>query len=132
MKRLLVMILAGLGLWAVLLGPGWLLFGEVIFPQSAAALAITLISAVATMAWVNAVGRQAPEVQLLAFLGGTGIRMGLGLGLGAWLSFQYPDTFTLVFWGWVLIFYLFLLTLEVTSLVRAQGRLPGNESKSSS
>ena len=132
MKSVLLLTGFGLGMWAVLLGPGWLLWGDVALVQSGVALALTLPPAVATLIWAHAAWKNSPDLQLLAVLGGSGVRMAVALGLGAWLYFQYPQTFTVVFWGWLLAFYLSLLAVEITILVRAQNKTPGNESNASS
>jgi hypothetical protein len=55
---------------------------------------------------------------LLAGLGGSGIRMAIVLGIGFLLFQQMPDRFPLAFLYWLLIFYLSVLALEVTLLVR--------------
>jgi hypothetical protein len=129
MKRVLLLVAVGVGLWLVLLGPAWWWYGEPALLHSGVALALSLVPAVATMLW--ATGNNAPERQLLAALGGSVVRMGVALGVGAFLFFEYPQTFSAAFLGWVLVFYLVLLALEVTLLLRPAGPPPSDHTRSS-
>lgn len=126
MRRVLLLASGGVGVWLVLLAPVWWWLGENAVLQSSVALAICLIPALATMLWANHVGQHAPDMQLLAALGGSGIRLGATLGVGTILYFQYPETFTAAFWGWVGLFYLVLLGLEVFLILRAGNRVSGD------
>lgn len=122
MKRVLLLAAGGLGLWLVLLVPAWRL-GENAVLQSSVALAICLVPALATMLWANRLWKQAPDMQLLAALGGSGIRIGATLGVGAFLYFRYPETFTAAFWGWVVLYYLVVLGLEIFLIIRPNDRV---------
>lgn len=106
-------------LWGILLYPGWLWQGPDAFPQSAAALGLCLIPAVGTFLWASRAFRGSPESQMAAMLGGSGIRMFLVLGLGFGFTQWWPETFPTEFWGWILVFYLFILGLEIRLLIRA-------------
>jgi hypothetical protein len=83
-----------------------------------------LAPALATMVWATSAWRHAPDMQLLAALGGSGVRLGATLGVGAFLYFKYPETFTTAFWGWVILYYLVLLGLEIFLIVRSAKGLP--------
>jgi len=117
MKNLLILTGLPLLLWAVLLYPGWLLFGDPVVLHSGVALALCLLPALATMAFAQRRGLT-PEGRMLAGLGSSGVRMGIALGIGFLLFRQMPDRFPLPFLYWLLIFYLTILGLEVGLLVR--------------
>ena len=131
MRRLLVFAGVGVGLWLVLLAPAWWWYGDLAFLQSGVALALSLVPAVATLIWANYAAKNSAESQLLAALGGSGVRMGIVLGVGAFLYFQYPETFSAAFLGWLLVFYLVFLALEITLVLRP-GKTPATpETKAS-
>jgi hypothetical protein len=106
-------------------GPG----REVALSFSAVAALLCLIPAVATLAWSAWGQRKAPEHQIYAALGGSGIRMFFVLGAGMLLTnlayFQQPG-----FWMWVLAFYLFTLLLEVVLVLRGLPAPGGPQARS--
>jgi len=118
MKRLGLLITGSLVLWAVLLCPAWLLWQERALLHSAVALGLCLIPALGTMAWVVAAKQRSAEAQLLAVLGGTGVRLALVAGVGVSLYKLQGEYFTEVFLAWLLIFYLAILALEVILVVK--------------
>src|SRR5438309_589208 len=91
-------------LWAALLYPAWLFLGDEVWLPSLSALVICLIPALATMVWMLK-SANAPEKQLVAVLGSSGIRMGVALGCGLLLYKTFPLTFTDSFWFWIAVFY---------------------------
>lgn len=111
-------------MWAILIYPGWLLFGDLVWIHSTVALVICLIPAVATMTWALKTGA-APEQQLVAILGGTGIRMAVALGTGLLLWKTMPEIFTDNFWFWVAAFYMFILALETSLFVLSKNHSGG-------
>jgi hypothetical protein len=117
MRRLGILVVGSLLLWLAILFPAYQLGGDEAIFLSAVALSLCLIPAVATMAWALRAGTS-PESQLLMILGGTGVRMGIVLGGGLLLTRLYPDNFPAAFWIWLVVFYLFILGLEMTLLVR--------------
>lgn len=117
MRRLGILVIGSLLLWVALVIPGRLLGGDEAVFLSSVALALCLIPAVATMAWALRAGTS-PEAQLLMILGGTGVRMGIVLGGGLLLTQLLPEQFPSVFWIWLVVFYLFILGLEMTLIVR--------------
>src|SRR5262245_16517078 len=125
MKRVVLLVAGGLGLWLLLLGPAWWWLGDHAVLQSSVALAICLIPAMATMVWATRAWKHAPDMQLLAALGGSGVRLGATLGVGAFLYFKYPELFTAAFWGWVVLYYLVLLGLEIYLILRPANGVPG-------
>ncbi|GEM_PF-3679040 len=119
MKSLLLLLGGSVLLWAALLYPGWLWWGETALAQSAAAWALCVLPAVATTAWALR-REQTPEMRVIAVLAGSGIRMAAALGGGMVLTELLPETFTKIFWLWIGGFYVVLLTFEVLLLVRQQ------------
>jgi hypothetical protein len=121
MKKLGLLAAATLLLWTVLIYPGWLLGGDLVWAQSLCALGICLVPALATMAWTLKTV-SAPEQQLTAILGGSGIRMAVALGGGYLLYKGWPETFTDNFWLWMVLFYMFILALETILVVKLVAR----------
>jgi hypothetical protein len=119
MRNLGWLAMGGLATWVITLYPGWLLGGEKALVQSTAALLICLAPALVTMWWALRVDA-ALEKQLLAVFGGTGLRLLVVLGIGCFLCLTLPEDFTESFWIWIAIFYLLLLALETTLLVRSK------------
>lgn len=119
MKSLGLLIGGGLLLWAVLLYPGWLIWGETALAHSAAAWVLCVLPGAVTTAWALR-REQTPELRVMAVLGGSGIRLAAALGGGLVLTELLPETFTKIFWLWVGVFYAVLLTLEVLLLIRQQ------------
>jgi len=117
MRRLAILVGGALLLWLAVLFPAYQLGGDEAIFLSAVALALCLIPAVATMAWALRADTS-PESQLLMILGGTGVRMGIVLGGGLLLTRLLPEHFPGAFWIWLVVFYLFILGLEMTLLVR--------------
>jgi hypothetical protein len=114
-----------LTVWAILFVPAWLLWPdqrEVNLICTLTAGALCILPTALTMAWSLWGLKQNPQQQLLAVLGGTGVRMFFVLGFGLLLAYniqvfiENPKTF----WFWVLIFYLLTLTLEVGIIVVGQ------------
>jgi hypothetical protein len=117
MKKLGWLAAGTLLLWIILIYPGWLLFGDVVWIHSLSALAICLVPALATMAWTLKTSN-APESQLVAVLGGSGIRMAFALGVGLLLYKTLPETFTDYFWLWIGLFYMFILAVETILVIK--------------
>src|SRR5262245_45444021 len=98
--------------WALLVYPGWLLFGNSIWVARLTALGLCLIPALASLAWTLKTSGGAPEMQLVAILGGSGIRMAIALGGGLLLHETLPEMFANGFWLWMVLFYMFILAIE--------------------
>jgi hypothetical protein len=117
-QRLGLLIGGTVALWAVLVYPASRLLGSEALIHSLAAMLLCLIPAVATMAFALRAFQRSSEEQLLAVLGGTGLRMAVVLGLG-FLAFTFvPELHADAFWIWLIVFYLATLGLEMTLLVR--------------
>lgn len=116
MKSVRLLMLGALLAWALLVVPGWMLWGDIALMHSLVALAICLVPALATLLWVVWSGTS-PENVLVAVLGGTGLRLFAALGIGLVLTETLPESFPQVFWIWVGAFYAVVLTVEVVLLV---------------
>jgi hypothetical protein len=119
-KRRLAWFLAGsLAFWAVAAGLAFVLWDGVAVAYSSAAAALCLLPSVVTFLWTARGLAQSPEQQLLAALGGTGVRMFFVLGAGLLLTHTVPyfAERQQSFWFWLLVFYLFNLALEMSLLV---------------
>jgi hypothetical protein len=126
MKCLLHFICGGLIFGATALGIGYWLGNQDTLVQGGVAFALTLVPAAVTLAWVVFSYRSAPEMRLLASLGGSGVRLAAALGGGYFLTTTQPQSFDTPFWCWLLLFYLVLLGFEITLLVRQQPKLNGS------
>jgi hypothetical protein len=126
MKSLLLFVCGGLLFGAIALGIGYWLGDQDTLVQGGVAFALTLVPAAATLAWVVFTYRSAPEMRLLASLGGSGVRMAIALGGGFLLTNMQPQSFDTPFWCWLVLFYLALLGFEITLLVRQQAKLNGS------
>lgn len=111
MRKLGTLAGATLLLWGALIYPSWLLWGNSVWVESAAALGLCLVPGMVALTWTLRAG-EAPEQQLLAVLGGTGVRLVFALGGGLLLNYALPETFTTGFWLWLAVFYMFILALE--------------------
>ena len=126
MKSLLLFAIGALGFGGLSLGVGYLLLDVEGLVQGGAAFGLTFVPALVTLAWVMYSYRAAPQMQLMASLGGSGVRMGIALGGGLLLSRLEPTRFDIPFWCWLALFYLTLLGYEITLLVRQQPKLNGS------
>jgi hypothetical protein len=126
MKSLLLFVCGGLLFGAIALGVGYWLGSQDTLVQGGVAFVLTLVPATVTLAWVVFSYRSAPQMQLLASLGGSGVRMAIALGGGFLLTTMQPQSFDTPFWCWLVLFYLALLGFEITLLVRQQDKLNGS------
>ena len=125
MKSLLLFVLGSLAFGAVALGVGYAIWSSDALLQGGTAYGLAFVPGVLTFAWVVVSYRSTPEMQLLACLGGSGVRMAIALGGGYLLTTTQPQLFDMPFWSWLILFYLGLLALEITLLVRQQPKLNG-------
>ena len=119
MKALGILAGATILLWAVLCYPGYLLRGELGLLHGGVALGLCLVPALGTLAWATWPGTT-PENRVVALLGGSGVRMLVSLGGGFLLYKGLPEWFPDSFWIWMGVFYLFVLVMEVTLVLRMQ------------
>ena len=124
MKKIGWLLGSTIFLWALLIYPSWLLWGDGAWVQSLTALVLCLLPALAVLIWMkHSIG--SPENQVLAVLGGTGLRMFFVLGAGLLLTQALPEIYTESFWGWVGVFYLFVLALETMLILKKNRPLAG-------
>jgi hypothetical protein len=123
MKNLLVFTVGGLALGGIALGIGYWAWGEDALTQGGTAFGLAFVPATLTLAWVLYSYRSTPEMQLLASLGSSGMRMAIALGGGFLLTNAQPETFSTPFWFWLVLFYLALLAFEITLVIRQQPKL---------
>lgn len=126
-QRLAGLIVVTLLLWAAAAWIGQRLWGESAVIQSAAAMLLCLVPAVGTMAWALAVRSRSSGEQMLAMLGGVGLRMFLVLGLGLAAYHAVPLLQSEAFWIWLLVFYLVTLGLEMMMVLLPDAATPGAE-----
>src|SRR5258708_30885265 len=88
---------------------------------SLSAVLICLIPTAGTLYWGMRAVQGPPEQQLMVVMGGTGIRMlfVLLVGLALYKLVPYYQTYQ-GFWIWLLVFYLFILALEMILLLSGQ------------
>jgi hypothetical protein len=120
MKSFLLFAVVGLVFGGIALGLGFFLWSEVALVQGAAAFGLTFVPAVLTLAWALYSYRSTPELQLMASMGGSGVRMAIALGGGFLLTQSHPETFDGSFWFWILTFYMTFLAAEIAVILRQQ------------
>ena len=128
MNKGVPLLIAGCtGLWLVLFYPVKLLWGDAAVVFSAVAALICLVPTTATLIWSERSLKAAPEQQMLAIFGGTGVRMVFVIGVGMVLYYSLPLFNDSRFWIWVVVFYLFTLALEMTLLVSRSSRTDASQ-----
>jgi hypothetical protein len=121
MTRSIELLIGGaIAIWLLLLYPAYRLGGEAAILFSTVALLLCLAPTVLTMLWTRWATAQSPEQQLVAVLGGTGVRMGLVLAVGLALYRWSPSFSHVRFLFWLLVFYLLTLALEITLLIAGE------------
>jgi hypothetical protein len=124
MMRQLGQLWAGsIAMWLLLAGPAWLLAAQAGLLDTAVACLLCLMPMTATMLWVHWSFDGAPEQQLMAVLGGTGVRLLAVIAGGIGLFHAAPALHRPAFLLWVVVFYLGTLTLEIVLVVRRQNVL---------
>jgi hypothetical protein len=118
-KHKLPWFLAGsLGLWLMVSLPAWFWLGEQGLLETSLALLLCLVPMTATLLWCTWALASSPDNQLVAVMGGSGLRLLVVGAVGVLLHQRMPalqqDSFLL----WVVFFYLATLTLEVIVMVK--------------
>ena len=133
MTRGLGILAAGsASLWVLVAIPVSFLFGADSLIHSSTALGLCLIPTAATFAWSSYALNQSPENQLVAILGGTGVRMAIVLFAGWALFALVPVYKTTSFMLWLGVFYFVTLSIEIGLLLKrasATQPLAASESK---
>ena len=121
------MIGGSIAFWLVISYPAFRWGGESALVFSAVALVLCLVPTAATLWWAASSFQGPPEPQLVAVMGGMGVRVLVVLGGGMALYFLEPYFHQAGFWIWVVVAYLFTLTLEIVILLgrhQVAARLP--------
>lgn len=128
-RRLALLIGGSLAFWVLVAYPGLLLGGRLALAYSGVAMALCLVPATATLLWSDYALRGSPEAQLILVMGGIGLRMAVVLGAGLILFYSVPYFQKQSFWIWILVTYLFVLTLEMGLMLAgaADRQSPGHE-----
>jgi hypothetical protein len=124
MKSLGLLTMGSAAIWLIVAYPALRWWGEVALVYSAVAAILCWVPTAATLIWSQASFRAAPEQQLLAVMGGTGVRLGVVLGGGMALFYLEPYFKQMSFWIWVVVFYLITLTLEMVILLGRHSATP--------
>lgn len=103
--------------WLLIALPARAVWGDATVLASAAALAVCLVPALGTLAWVQWSWTKPVETQFVAGLGGTGARLFLVVVLTMLLVQGVPFLAENGFAAWVILFYLLTLSLEVGLLL---------------
>lgn len=127
--RLGVLLIGTLLFWLLVSYPAWRLLGETHLAYSAVSLGLCVVPAALTLLLDRLAAGGGPEAQLGAVVAGMLLRMAVVLGGGLALSSLLPYFQEQAFWLWVVVFYLYTLTLEMVLIVRARSALerPANE-----
>jgi hypothetical protein len=125
MKSLVLFITGAIAFGALSLAGGYAWWDMDALIQGGAAFGLAFVPAAGTLAWVLHTYRTTPQLQLMASLGGSGLRMAIALGGGLLLTSELPHMFHTPFWGWLAWFYLVLLAFEITVLARQLPKLNG-------
>ena len=120
MKTFVLFFSGALIFGVVTLALGYILGDSEILLQGLVAFALAFVPSATTLAWVLRSFRTTPDMQLIASLGGSGIRMAIALGGGWLLTWTQPHTFDMTLWCWLLLYYLGLLGFEIALLIRQQ------------
>src|SRR5262245_53221786 len=113
MKSLLLFSVVGVGFGGIALAVGYGIWADSALVQGGTAFGLTFVPAVLTLAWAIYSYRSTPELQLMASMGGSGVRMAIALGGGFLLTQAQPETFDASFWFWTLTFYMTFLAAEI-------------------
>jgi hypothetical protein len=115
-RRLLAFAAGCVGGWLALAGPAWGLGGAAALANLTIAAALCGAPALLTLALAELSAGGRPEARAGVLAAGAVIRMAAVLGGAALLVTAFPRLTAggdLLFWGWVIVFYLFTLAWEV-------------------
>jgi hypothetical protein len=120
-RRLTLLSVGCLAFGVLTAFPAAQLWGPAMYVDAAVACGLCLLPTLAACAAADRAFRNSPQRQVLAFLGGSGLRMLVVLSAGLVLYLLVPyfkDQGAVLFWGWLLVFYLFTLGVEVALLLQ--------------
>jgi len=118
-KGLLGLVIGTLVFWGLVTYPASLLWpDDPTWVWSTTAAALCLVPTAVTLIWTRWADANKPEQQLLAVMGGTGVRMVFVLGVGLLLFLCVKEFAYQRFWIFVVVYYLVTLALEMIFVVR--------------
>ena len=112
--QLSVILIGGVGLWALLAGPAWMLAGTMGLIGLTISAVLCLAPALVSVAFDVLF---APSQNVL-FLISTGLRFGLVLASALVAKVSRPEFGIVEFYAWLIVFYLFTLAVETWLLLR--------------
>lgn len=117
-RRLAVLIGTTAAVWVLAALPAKYWIGPEALVTSGVAALLCLVPTSATLLWAGWALDRAPEQQLAMVLGGTSVRM-FGVLAGAWALQRWVPYFQeqTGYWGWILVFYLLTLALEMALIL---------------
>lgn len=126
MKRRLVLLISGsLLFWALVSYPALRIWGQQAVVYSLVAVILCLVPTTLTLLWSGWALESTPDQQLLLVMGGTVMRMlgvlGIGLVIYGLVEYFHRESF----WIWLLVFYLFTLTLEMGLMLTGRAGAAG-------
>jgi hypothetical protein len=115
-KRVGSLVAVALGFWAAMFFPARYFGGTEAVVYSLVALTLSAVPAVLVLSWTGRDRAPSPQQTIKVIFAGTGLRMVVVLGGGLLLYFLLPYFQQTSFWLWLMVFYLFMLTVEVVWL----------------
>jgi hypothetical protein len=126
MIRSLGLLWAGtIMLWLLAAFPAWLISPETGLLDITVACGVCLVPMTATLLWCHYAFHGRADQQLLAVLGGTGVRLLIVVAASIGLFLAVEVLGRPAFLVWVVVFYLLTLTMEVVVVVRQQNASTG-------
>jgi hypothetical protein len=122
---LLILVAGSLAFWVLIALPARALLNDPedasrVITYSGTAVLLCLFPALLTLWWSSQALRRDPQQQIVAVLGGTGLRM-FSVLLAAWVVTSWFPYYSEVSFGiWLLIAYLFTLALEMSLLLASR------------
>jgi len=119
-RHLKLFLFGAAAFWAVAAYPALRFGGTAAFVYTLVSLGLCATPTVVVAWWCGRTPQRTAGERLFLMLGGTGLRMGLVLGIGLALYLAVPYFQHLSFWVWLLVFYLYLLGLEIYLILADQ------------
>jgi len=118
-REAVVLVALGFVFWFLLAGPAWLVGGAVALGGLTVAAGLCLAPACVSAAarvWLNV-------SPLASFLVSSGLRLACVAGAALLAKFTRPELGVREFFGWLILFYLFVLVVESLQALHRMGQL---------